>query len=92
MSVYEKMWSGELYNCADEELAAEQTRALELLADYNACRPSEKEKRTALLKQMFAGNRRTRPGILFPRPRHPLGRAGTFRQLRRPIKQTHQKG
>lgn len=54
MSVYEKMWSGELYNCADEELAAEQTRALELLADYNACRPSEKEKRTALLKQMFA--------------------------------------
>lgn len=54
MNVYEKMWSGELYNCADEELAAEQTRALELLADYNACRPSEKEKRTALLEQMFA--------------------------------------
>lgn len=54
MNVYETMHTGELYNCTDEELMAEQRQCLERLYDYNATRPSEAEKRTQLLKEMFA--------------------------------------
>ncbi len=50
----EKMASGELYCCSDDELLREQAACLELQYDYNATRPSEGEKRTALLQQMFA--------------------------------------
>ncbi len=50
----EKMHSGSLYCCGDEELIAEQTAYLELLYDYNHSRPSETEKRQKLLKRMFA--------------------------------------
>ena len=50
----EKMASGALYCCSDEELLKEQARCLELQYDYNATRPSEGEKREALLKKMFA--------------------------------------
>lgn len=54
MTVKEKMHSGKLYLPLDEEIVKEQTMCLEKLYDYNATRPLEQEKRTALLKEMFA--------------------------------------
>ncbi len=54
MTSYEKMKSGMLYSCSDEDLSRLQTECLELLYDYNATRPSEGEKRAELLNKMFA--------------------------------------
>ncbi|MGO4549149.1 maltose acetyltransferase domain-containing protein [Paenibacillus sp. 2TAB23] len=54
MTAYEKMHTGELYNCTDEELLIEQSKCLERLYDFNATRPSEVEKRKQLMEQMFA--------------------------------------
>ena len=54
MDVKEKMYLGELYNAYDEELMKEQTLCLEKQYDFNATRPSEGEKRSKLLKEMFA--------------------------------------
>lgn len=54
MTTYEKMHTGELYNCTDEELLIEQSKCLERLYDFNATRPSEVEKRKQLMEQMFA--------------------------------------
>ena len=50
----DKMHTGELYLPTDEEIAKEQQLCLEKLYDYNATRPSEGEKRSELLKEMFA--------------------------------------
>ncbi len=50
----EQMRSGELYVCSDAELTKEQTQCLERLYDFNQTRPSEGEKRQAMLKEMFA--------------------------------------
>lgn len=50
----EKMTTGELYFCSDEEIMKEQLLCLEKLYDYNATRPSEGEKRLEMLKQMCA--------------------------------------
>lgn len=50
----EKMRNGELYISDDAEILAEQRICLEKLYDFNATRPSEIEKRTAMLKDMFA--------------------------------------
>lgn len=50
----EKMHSGELYLPGDAEIMAEQTLCLDKLYDYNATRPTEGEKRSALLREMFA--------------------------------------
>ena len=46
----------ELYLLSDEELVWEQTACLERLYDFNQTRPGEMEKRTAMLKEMFASN------------------------------------
>ena len=54
MTVKEKMHSGKLYLPLDEEIVKEQTMCLEKLYDYNATRPLEQEKRSSLLKEMFA--------------------------------------
>lgn len=54
MTVKEKMHSGKLYLPSDEEIVKEQTMCLEKLYDYNATRPLEQEKRSSLLKEMFA--------------------------------------
>ena len=48
------MHNTELYLPSDEELVREQTVCLERLYDYNQTRPGEMEKRTAMLKEMFA--------------------------------------
>lgn len=53
MDIKEKMHSGDLYLSNDEELLAFQTTCLEAMYDFNATRPSEMEKRNALLKEMF---------------------------------------
>lgn len=54
MTIYEKMHGEALYLPNDEKLAAEQLKTLEKLYDCNSTRPSEQEKRAALLKDMFA--------------------------------------
>ena len=54
MTSYEKMHSGDIYFCNDEELSRRQLACLEKLYDYNATRPSQGELRAQLLKDMFA--------------------------------------
>lgn len=54
MSEKDKLHTGELYLPGDEELLKQQTACLERLYDFNHTRPSEGERRTALLKEMFA--------------------------------------
>ena len=54
MSMKEKMHTGELYLPNGEEIMNEQLQRLERLYDFNATRPLEQEKRTALLKEMLA--------------------------------------
>lgn len=54
MSQKEKMHNQELYLPTDESIMEEQLKCLDLLYEYNQTRPSEQDKRTKLLKQMFA--------------------------------------
>lgn len=54
MSMKDKMHTGELYLPNDEEIMKGQLKRLDRLHDFNATRPSELDKRTALLKEMFA--------------------------------------
>lgn len=54
MTSYERMQSGQLYCCEDQEIMLLQRRCLEQLYDFNATRPSELEKRQEMLQQMFA--------------------------------------
>ena len=49
-----KLHTGELYFPEDGDILTEQFAALELLYDYNATRPHEREKRASLMRQMFA--------------------------------------
>lgn len=49
-----RMQEGRLYLPEDEEIMHQQMLCLEKLYDYNATRPSEYDKREALLKKMFA--------------------------------------
>lgn len=54
MTAKERMQSGKLYFCTDEEIANEQTQCLEILYDYNHTRPSESQKREQILKKLLA--------------------------------------
>lgn len=55
MTVKEKMHAGEPYVMADvPELMKYQQECLDKLFEYNSLRPSETEKKAALLKEMFA--------------------------------------
>lgn len=54
MSMKEKMHTGELYLPTDEEIQREQREKLNRLYDFNMTRPTEMEKRTALLQEMLA--------------------------------------
>jgi len=54
MTEYEKMHSGKLYNCSDEELLEIQINCLDKLYDFNGTRPTEYEKRKNMLKEMLA--------------------------------------
>ncbi len=50
----DKMHTGDLYLPGDAEIIAEQRNCLELLYDFNRTRPSQTDKREALLRRMFA--------------------------------------
>ncbi len=54
MDIREKMHSGDLYLSMDEDLFNEQLTYLDKLYDFNATRPLELNKRTEMLKNMFA--------------------------------------
>lgn len=54
MDFKEMLHSGELYYPNGDDTMAEQAKCLEKQYDYNLTRPSEGEKRQALLKEMFA--------------------------------------
>lgn len=54
MDIKERMHSTKLYNPGDEELLKEQNGYLDRLYDFNMTRPTEPEKREAMLKEMFA--------------------------------------
>ena len=50
----ERMHTGEIYNPGDHEIMARQVKCLDRLYDFNMTRPTEQEKRQALMKEMFA--------------------------------------
>lgn len=50
----EKLHTGEIYYPNDENILKEQLSCLDRLYDFNATRPTELEKRTSMLKIMFA--------------------------------------
>ena len=54
MSMKDTLHTGELYLPDDEEIMTEQLKKLDGLYDFNATRPTEMEKRSKLLKEMFA--------------------------------------
>lgn len=54
MTEKDKLHTGELYLPGDEEILRDQNKCLERLYDFNSTRPSEYEKRVALMKEMFA--------------------------------------
>lgn len=54
MSEKNKMHTGELYFPGDDEIMEKQIKCLDKLYDFNHTRPTEMDKRTALLKEMFA--------------------------------------
>ena len=54
MSMKDKLHTGELYLPNDEEIMKEQLKKLDRLYDFNMTRPTELDKREALLKEMFA--------------------------------------
>lgn len=49
----EKMLSGDYYNAGDEELVRERDYARDLIFDFNRTKPSEKDKREKILKQLI---------------------------------------
>ncbi len=54
MDIWEKLHNGQLYLPGDEVLQREQIQCLDKLFAYNQLKPSEGEKKAALLKEMFA--------------------------------------
>lgn len=54
MTIREKMHNGELYLPTEKEIMDEQLRYLDRLYDFNQTRPSELDRREALLKELFA--------------------------------------
>lgn len=54
MDIRDAMHSGRIYDPADPQIAQEQLLCLDKLYDFNMTRPTEQEKRQALLREMFA--------------------------------------
>ena len=54
MTNLEKMHAAMLYDPADGDIVEEQTACLDRLYDFNHTRPTEMDKRQALMKEMFA--------------------------------------
>ena len=53
-SMKERIHTGELYLPGDDEITEQQTKCLDRLYEFNMTRPTEGEKRQAMLKEMFA--------------------------------------
>lgn len=49
-----KMHTGEIYWPNDPQIAAEQEKCLDRLYDFNSTRPTQGEKRQAMMREMFA--------------------------------------
>ena len=49
----DKLHSGEIYYPTDDSIMEVQLKCLDKLYDFNATRPSEMEKRMAIMKEMF---------------------------------------
>ena len=54
MTEYERMVKGLLYNPGDEEILNEQFPFLDKLWNFNQLKPSDFEKKTAYMKEVFA--------------------------------------
>lgn len=54
MDIREKLHNGQLYLPGDEALQQEQLQCLDRLYEFNRLRPSETEKKDAMLREMFA--------------------------------------
>ncbi len=54
MTGIEKMKSGKIYFCTDEEVARKQLDCLDKLYDFNQTRPSEMPKRMKILREILA--------------------------------------
>ena len=54
MTEFDKLHTGDIYNLGDPEIHAVQTLWQEKLYDFNQTRPSELDKRNAMLRDMFA--------------------------------------
>ena len=54
MGMKERMHTGEIYDPNDESVLKEQIVCLDRLYDFNNTRPTELEKRSEMLKEMFA--------------------------------------
>lgn len=54
MGMKERLHTGEIYFPNDEEIMKEQIKKLDRLYDFNMTRPTELEKRGAMLKEIFA--------------------------------------
>lgn len=54
MNMKDKLHTGELYLPNDGEIMKEQIKKLDRLYDFNMTRPTEMDKREALLREMFA--------------------------------------
>ena len=54
MDINEKLHGGQIYDPADPAIMQEQLKCLEKLDAYNATKSTETDKRSALLKEMFA--------------------------------------
>lgn len=54
MSEKDKLHTGDLYLPGDDEILKKQQQCLEKLYDFNQTRPSEMDKRNAMLKEMLA--------------------------------------
>ena len=53
MNAFDLLHSGELYDPGLPELQAEQIRCLDRLYDFNSTRPTELDRREAMLREMF---------------------------------------
>ncbi len=54
MAMKDRLHTGELYLPHDEEVMQQQLQHLDRLYDFNHTRPTEQDKRKAMLKEMFA--------------------------------------
>ena len=54
MGMKERMHTGEIYDPNDESVISEQILCLDKLYDFNSTRPTQLEKRSEMLKEMFA--------------------------------------